>query len=188
MAETCPGCGVAVIPGYMKCPKCQRPLKRRISTVAGGTAVEGSPLPIVPIIAGGVVALGIILFFALRGGDAKPKKPTDATGSDDAVETDDTPSQVATPGPFDQPDRDTNRRPSADPEGAARDLERTLKGQRLWATVEVSGSRVEVRSGSCRDANMIPAVESARTTLRSAGLTQVRCVENSGAVVFEREL
>ena len=188
MSAFCPACGVAVVPGYVRCPKCHRPLpaSKRGATVAGGTSVAGGGgLPILPIIAGGVVVLGLVLFFALRGGDDKPAaaKPTDTT-ADEAPDNPADPSPTPLP-TVDEPQRDPNR---VDPSATARDLERALKNQRLWADVEVVGSSVEVTSGSCRDENMIPMVDAARTALRNAGLTRLRCRENNGAVVFEREL
>lgn len=193
MSATCPGCGVAVVPGYVRCPKCQRPLpgNRRVQTVAGGTAVAGGGgrLPLLPIAGGAVVVLGIILYFVLGKSDAaKPEAPA---GDDAMTEqpTEDTELAPA-PGPARPPpppelDRDPNH---IDPNAVARDLERALGNRRMWSSVEVYGNEVEVRSSSCRDANMIPIVDAAGAALRNAGLTRVRCLENSGAVVFERSL
>jgi len=161
--------------------------KRRVQTVAGGTAVSNSGrLPILPIAGGAVVVLGIILYFVLGKSDAAKPGTEPGTGSADETTEPDTQSVNPVPLPTEPDrDRDTNR---IDPNATARDLERALKSQRLWSSVEVIGSDVEVRSSSCRDANMIPIVDAARTALRSAGLTRVRCLENSGAVVFERGL
>lgn len=68
------------------------------------------------------------------------------------------------------------------------ELEGTLRRQRLWGRVEITGRRVDVRSGSCADPAMRPAIEGRRPLLRGAGLTKLRCLEQSGAVVFERDL
>ena len=189
MSATCPACGVAVVPGYVRCPKCQRPLpgNRRVQTVAGGTAVEGRDrLPILPIAGGAVVVLGIILYFVLGKSDAA-KRPEAAPATETTEEvSDETPATTNTPVPLPRDnDRDNNR---IDPTAVAHDVERALKNQRLWSTVEVVGRDVEVTSGSCRDPNMIPTLDAAAGALRSAGLTRVRCLENSGAVVFERGL
>ncbi|MBA3821524.1 MAG: hypothetical protein H0X17_21755, partial [Deltaproteobacteria bacterium] len=75
-----------------------------------------------------------------------------------------------------------------DPTAAARDLERALRRQRLWASVEVIGTRVDVRSSACSDAGMAPMIDAARGALKTAGLTRLRCFEQSGALVFERDL
>jgi hypothetical protein len=75
-----------------------------------------------------------------------------------------------------------------DPRTAAADLERSLGRQRLWSSVQVIGGRVEVRSGSCADPAIGPVIDGAQPTLRSAGLTRLRCLAQSGAVVFERDL
>lgn len=192
MSATCPVCGVAVVPGYVRCPKCQAPLPGRrgqTAVAAGGTAVEGGGrLPVLPIAGGVVVVLGSILYFVLGKSDAKPAPVAEpVAGSAGAVE-EQPPDPVDPPAPlpvFPDEERDPNR---IDPSATARDLERALKNQRLWSTVEVVGKDVFVTSGSCRDANMIPMVDAASAALRNAGLTRVRCMENSGAVVFERGL
>jgi hypothetical protein len=68
------------------------------------------------------------------------------------------------------------------------DLEDTLRRQRLWGRVVITGARVDVRSGSCADPAMRPLIDGKRSLLTGAGLTKLRCVEQSGAVVFERDL
>lgn len=189
MSATCPACGVAVVPGYVRCPKCQRPLPggRRVQTVAGGTAVEGRDrLPLLPIAGGAIVLLGIILYFVLGKSDAAKPVETDPATAGSAEEAPDETPAANTPLPVPRDDdRDNNR---VDPTAVAHDVERALKNQRLWSTVEVVGSDVEVTSGSCRDPNMVPMLDAASVALRNAGLTRVRCMENSGAVVFERRL
>jgi hypothetical protein len=83
----------------------------------------------------------------------------------------------------------TTPQPAAsDPTAAVRELDRALKKERLWGTVEVVGSRVDVRSGACSDAAMLPVLEAAIPALREGGVATVRCLEQAGAVVFEREL
>jgi hypothetical protein len=155
-----------------------------VSTVAGGTAVSGGRLPVLPIIGGAVLAIGLILYFVIgKSSDAKPKPA--GVGSGSVEETDDDTTQEPAPQPEVDRDRETNR---VDPNAVAHDLERALKNQRLWSTVEVGGNTVDVNTGSCRDANMIPMIDAARTALHNAGLTRLRCRENSGAVVFERDL
>jgi hypothetical protein len=68
------------------------------------------------------------------------------------------------------------------------DLEDTLRRQRLWGRVVITGPRVDVRSGSCADPAMRSMIEGKKPLLRGAGLTRLRCLEQSGAVVFERAL
>jgi len=186
MSAVCPKCGVAVVPGYVKCPKCQAALpKLRAATVAaGGTSSSGggglSPTTI--LIAVAVLGAGIAVF-ALRGGSDKAA-PVEA------------PSTVATPEAPDRPVAEPDETPAPtapppvtnDPTIAVRDLDRALKKERLWGTVEVVGSGVDVRSAGCRDATMMPVVDAAIPALREAGVTKVRCLEQAGAVVFEREL
>ncbi|HEX7836590.1 MAG TPA: hypothetical protein VF469_03955, partial [Kofleriaceae bacterium] len=75
-----------------------------------------------------------------------------------------------------------------DRRAAAAELEDTLHRLRLWGRAEITGDRIDVRSGSCGEPAMRPAIEGARTVLRGAGLTKLRCLEQSGAVVFARDL
>lgn len=192
MSATCPGCGVPVVPGYVRCPKCHRPLatkNTRSAAGAGGTAVEGgSGLPLLPLAGGALVALCIILYFVLGRSEAKPKAaiPEVPVATDEAVvvapeEPQPEPQQPEQPAPRDPVNR-------IDPNAVADDLERALRNQRLWSSVEVADKLLQVTSGSCRDASMQPTVNAAARALRNAGLTRIRCLENSGAVVFERAL
>lgn len=171
----------------MRCPKCRAPLpSRRPQTVAGGTAVEGGGrVPLLPIAGGAIIVLAVILYVVLGKSDAAKSSAPDPATVTSTEPTAEAP-QSMNPGPLPVlPERDNNR---IDPSAVGRDLERALKNQRLWSSVEVADGDVDIRSGSCRDENMIPIVDAARTALRNAGLTRVRCMENSGAVVFERGL
>jgi len=93
------------------------------------------------------------------------------------------PAPAAPPRP---PDIPAATAPS--PSSVAADLERALGRERLWSSVQPSGDRVEIRSGSCADPAIGPVIDAARTALRGAGLTRLRCLAQSGAVVFERDL
>jgi cytoskeletal protein RodZ len=145
-----------------------------------------------PILGGGGVVLGIILYFVLGKSDAaKPKAPDPQTpvaeeqpASDDS---EDSPPVTPPPTQAVQPvQQDTQNR--VDPNAVAADLERALKNHRLWSNVDVVGKDVQLTTGSCRDASLLPTINAAAQALRNAGLTRVRCLENSGAVVFERAL
>jgi hypothetical protein len=180
----CPSCGVAVLPGYARCPRCRKPLPRPAANVEGGTALDqprGIPLP--AVIAAGVVGLGIILWLGLRGGDTKPA-PVAAPVAPSHVVAPPPPQPTLTPTVDVAPSK-----PSA-PTGdeIAAELERTLKRQRLWSTVSVTGSRVEIRGGSCSDSAIEAPIAGSVAAFKAAGLTTLRCVEQSGAVVFTREL
>lgn len=187
--RTCPACGVAVVPGYVRCPKCQAPLPaeaRRAGVVTpGGTAVVARGFPLVPVLVGGGVALAVILVFALRDGDdAAPPAPAPAAPAP-------TPAAPAAPAPGPAAVDPGGARPrgnQVDPYAVGRDLERALDRQRLWSTVETGGDVIDVRSGACRDPDLAPIVDAAAAALRNAGLTRLRCLEQSGAVVFERDL
>jgi hypothetical protein len=58
----------------------------------------------------------------------------------------------------------------------------------LWSTVTVVGERVDVRSGSCGEPQMKSALDTSASAFKAAGLTKLRCIEQSGTVVFTREL
>ena len=189
MAAVCPACGVAVVPGYVKCPKCPKelPFRARTSTAGlGGTSVQ-QPAAKFPL---GIVAIAIALvaidvYFTIR--DDRPARAETAPPAPPAPPVAGT---VVTPS---RPPPDVTLPPVAPPTGpnaelVATKLERELKHQRLWSTVQIIGGHVDVRSGSCGDAAMRPAIDGAAADFKAAGLTRVRCLEQSGRLVFERAL
>jgi len=181
----CPACGVAVVPGYVRCPKCHRPLPRfgrATASPVGGTAIKpkgGSPVLAIAIAV--VVGGAFIAFFALRGGTSGHAAPI--------APTTDTPAP--TPPPATQVAPVSSLPPVAstpNPGAIAAQLDRTLQRMRLFSTVAVTGARVELQSASCRDPQLVKQVDAVLPSFKAAGLTRVRCVEQSGAVVFDREL
>jgi len=189
--DVCPKCGVAVVPGYIRCPKCHASLPHRPTPQGihvGGTSIEGRGFRLGPLlIVAGVLGLAIVLYFALRsrGGEtAKDSVPATAPAAPSTVAELPT-GEVTAAAPASAG--------SAQPAGARADdigaqLERTLKHMHLWATVEVGSRTVDVRSSSCSDPAMKPMLDSAGPRFRAAGLTRLRCLEQSGAVVFTRDL
>ena len=200
MTGSCPSCGVAVIPGYVKCPRCHAVLPsvaslRRSGLEPGGTSVPERAFPIAPI-AVGAIGIALVLFFVL-GGDRRKAPPAGgvsgvsapgvAAAAGEAVAPTGpaiaAPAPQLPPRPLEIPDA---TRPT--PGTAAAELERALGRQRLWSSVQPSGERLDVRSGSCADPAIGPVIDAAQTALRGAGLTRLRCLAQSGAVVFERDL
>jgi hypothetical protein len=186
----CPACGVAVVPGYVRCPKCHRPLPRfarnTASPVGGttlGTAKRGSPIVAIAIAV--IVGGGFIAFFALRG-----SKTSHAAAAPAPEETSPVPAVVPS-GPSQAPVTTTPppvATSTPNPGSIASQLQRTLQRMELWSTVSITGARVELQSGSCRDPQLEKQLAVVAASFRSAGLTHVRCLEQSGAVVFDREL
>jgi len=190
----CPSCGVPVVSGYVRCPKCHAALPygsgriKRTTVEPGGTAVDtGGGFPWAAVIVAVVVAAGIALFFGFRGGSTKKQEPTTTPAEPVAGTaapapppvTGPTPAAVVTPA---QP------APAPSPRVLGAELDRQLKRQRLWSTVSVTGNTVDVRSSSCGDPQMKPALDAGTSGFRAAGLTRLRCMEQSGRVVFERDL
>ncbi len=138
------------------------------------------------MIGAGIVIVGVVIYFVTRGGGGdKPKtvQPLVPTTEQPVAQQ---PTNTAVPFADDQPRVQQPTRP--DPAAAAAGLERDLKRQRLWSTVTVTGNRVEVRSGSCEDPAMAPLLDAAVTDLKAAGIARMRCVEQGGRVVSDREL
>ncbi|MEO8705289.1 MAG: hypothetical protein ABI867_34925 [Kofleriaceae bacterium] len=194
MSAVCPGCGVAVVPGYVKCPKCHSALplvaarRARPTGDPGGTAMKEAGFPIAAILVPVAVVLAFVVIFGLRGG-----------GDDDPTEVPEVdqiqPNQVAAPHPVAQPQPQPQTREAVTPLAqpppgatAVADLERALRKQRLWTTIEVNDGRIDVRTSSCSDAALAPILDAAVASLREAGLTRLRCLAQSGSVVFERGL
>ncbi|MBL0212428.1 MAG: hypothetical protein IPQ07_00835 [Myxococcales bacterium] len=188
-AAVCPKCGVAVVPGYVKCPKCHTvlPVARAAKVAAGGTAMGGQGTPVAAFVVGGAVALGIVLFFALRKSSSEAAAPPDGG---DGVEQSDPAGSAATDPTATPDDPATTPGSPAGPGSveAITALDRSLKKERLWGKVEVVGTRVEIRTTYCADPAMTTVLDAAGAALKEAGLTRLRCMEQSGAVVFERDL
>jgi hypothetical protein len=179
----CPSCGVAVVPGYVRCPKCHKALPRRGPAIEGGTAVQptASRGPLFAIIGAVVIGVAILVFVASRKSDKPAPQSTPVAA----------PQPAATP--TEQPPAAEQPEAPAQPTGpsaadVAAELERGLKKQRLWSTVTIVGDHVDVRSGSCSDPAMAPMLDGVAPSFKAAGLTKLRCLEQSGRVVTDREL
>ena len=192
----CPACGVAVVPGYVKCPKCHRPLPRfarnSISPVGGTVVVEKTKSwPIIAIVIGVVVVvfIGWQVKAAFDDYRSKARHLRDAGVAIEEPTNTPAPNSINDSLAAGQPTPPPpNVDPKVRPEDVAQTLERSLKKQRLWSTVTVTGDHVDVRSASCADGGMKPAIESVIPSFHAAGLTKLRCVEQSGGVVFARDL
>jgi len=187
---TCPACGVTVLPGYARCPKCKAPLpygsgSRGTMSAAGGTALEDKKLPVMPLVLVGAALVAGVAYFALRK-SSDPKQPATeaATSVASAVVA---PIGSAAPPPPTTPEL-TSIQATPSPGNAAARLEASLKKVRLWSTVEAVGARIDVRSGACDDPQMATAVDGASQALHDAGVTSLRCLEKTGKVVFTRAL
>jgi hypothetical protein len=192
MSAVCPTCGVSVVPGYVRCPRCHAGLPsraRRTTGDPGGTAVVKRGFPLVPVLIALGVAAVVILAFGLRSA-SKPTvaAPVALPGPVDAIAAPVPPRVTRTPRAAAVAEPATPASSEPDRRAAATALEGVLRRQRLWGRAEILGDRIDVRSGSCGDAAMRPAIDATLAVLRGAGLTRLRCVEQSGAVVFERDL
>lgn len=189
---TCPACGVAVTPGYVRCPKCRKPLPRRAAgkVAQGGTAVVESRSPwkaigiaLIALLVIGGIWQGRKAFEDYRsatrhardaGGDAQVAQVTEQAAPA---------SQIVMPAPS------PNTVPTGpNPNVVAAELHHTLERAHLWSTVEIVGDHVDVRSSSCGDPAIRPVLDGAASSFKAAGLTRLRCLEQSGTVVFQRDL
>jgi hypothetical protein len=194
----CPACGVAVVPGYVRCPKCHRPLPRfarnSISPVGGTVVTEKTrSWPIIAIVIGVVV----VVFIGWRVKAAFDDYRSKVHHVRDAGVITEEPTNTPAPSTINDslaagqptnPPPPTNVAPKVRPENVAQTLEHNLKTLRLWSTVTVTGDHVDVRSASCADGGMKSAIETVVASFHAAGLTKLRCVEQSGGVVFARDL
>jgi hypothetical protein len=160
---------------------------KRTTADPGGTAVVQRGFPISALVVAVGVAAAIILVFGARRG-ARSAAPEPA-----ALPTPVEVTGVVAPrpaAPLLVPAVETVRADAAerDRRAAAGELEAALRRQRLWGLPEIVGPRIDVRSGSCADPAMPAAIDGERAVLHGAGLTKLRCLAQSGAVVFERDL
>jgi hypothetical protein len=202
--QACPACGVAVVPGYVRCPKCHASLpfgtgrSKRTTADPGGTSVEATRpagLPVLPIVAALAIGGAIALVLALHGRrSAASAAVTPGVSIAPAADTTAAPIPVATPPPAPisviAPSPPTSPTTPTTPNvnALADTLDQTLKHQRLWSTVSVRGPVLEIRSALCSDPGVAAAVSDVRAGLRAGGLARWRCIEESGQLVFEREL
>jgi hypothetical protein len=185
-----------VVPGYVKCPKCHAALPRvtfKPKAGAGGTALErsgGVPWP--ALVVALVAATGLVVWLAVRHGNSAKASTGSAQVAPDEVAgpTQPVAAPVAAPTP---PPLDTPAPTPATPQGprpdeVARQLKASLDRQRLWSTVSIVGDAIEVRSSACADPAIGPVFDTIVRAARAAGLTQLRCVSQSGGVVSQRAL
>ena len=167
---------------------------KRTSIQPGGTSVPSRDrFPLAPVIGGVVVALVIALFFGLRSGHASQEVPV-AAPTDDTVEDDSRPTQQvpgAIPPPQPAPIATRQQTPAPQgptPQAALAELDKQLHAQRMFAGLSVDGTTAVVRSASCGDNDLGNVLSGSSASLAASGLTKLRCVEQSGRVVFERDL
>jgi hypothetical protein len=194
--DVCPSCGVPVTPGYVRCPKCRKPLPRHVARPSagglGGTAVETKrfPLGIVLLVAG--IGLWLFVSYVVLPAFKDYMRPVnharDAAEQAVAPQPGTTAPQPVAPTPEPQAGPAPQAAAGPSPQVLASALDRSLKRAHLWSTVEVVGDHVDVRSSSCSDAAMRPALDVAAPQFKAAGLTRLRCLEQSGTVVFQRDL
>jgi hypothetical protein len=157
---------------------------RRVAADPGGTTLERKGFPIAAVIAALGVAAAIIVVFGLGRGS----QPTEAAPPPVPPPIAATPDAPRAPQPAAAPATIAPEAAGQDLAAATAELEDTLRRQRLWGRVVITGQRIDVRSGSCADPAMRPLIDGKQPLLHGAGLTKLRCLEQSGAVVFERDL
>ncbi len=200
-SQPCPSCGISVMTGYVKCPKCHAPMpggpasarQRRASMQAGGTTSQrievlgdGGGGPLLWIIGALVLAGGLAIWATQCRGGTQPTQPS-ANVADEAalrepavpVQGEQVPPILPTTG---------GSTGGGDPSFAADTLEGELAGERLFATVQVQGDVLDVRSAFCGEARLGDIIGRHASELRAAGVTRVRCSETYGTQVFERGL
>ncbi|HVV84990.1 MAG TPA: hypothetical protein VHE35_18125 [Kofleriaceae bacterium] len=189
---SCPSCGIAVTPGYTRCPKCHRPLpsSTRFSRLGdsaggGGTTSEPAEEPVTRwpwYLAGAVVLAGAVAVIILGAGHRKvaPPLPDDPVSPEQAT-------QPPAAGSDEEPTTPPPPRPP-DPAPIADRLQRLLGNARLFATVEAQDDTVEIRSNFCADPGMPGVIAQVAPDLRESGIVDVTCRALSGVEAWTRPL
>ena len=187
MSEVCPKCGVAVVPGYVKCPKCHAALPRRrprITVDPGGTALAAKQFPTGAVIgAACVVGVAVVGLLVWHGHGGPAAVAIDA-GAQAAAPAAGDPGTDTSSGLVPAPPRAPGPMPA---DAVASQLEHRLQHLHLWATVELGSTVVDVRSDSCSDPQILPVIAPALPKFKAAGLTRLRCIEESGTIDFTRD-
>ena len=136
------------------------------------------------LLAGGVVAIGLVTWLIVRGGDegaAKPAPTVEEAGTDEAT---------AGGGEATAPTTTTAPAPETGPSrgDAIARFSRALNAERLFAAIGQDGDTVAIQSSMCEDAGFAAILSSSAADLRAAGFRSVRCKAPHGALVFERGL
>lgn len=199
----CPSCGVAVTPGYVKCPRCHAALPKVPRTVRhtggmvpGGTAVGGtgdddaSGPPWLLLLGGGTLVVALVAWLVMR--DTTPAAPAPvvlpATSSPSAApppageQRGDAPgvataAEVASAGPS------VEQRQAA----ALGALDVRLRRDRLWAKLEQpSAGTLRIVSALCEEPELSAAVAEQAGALVEAGVGTVECRARHGGLVWTK--
>jgi hypothetical protein len=160
----------------------------REQLLAGGTAVPQPESGGLPWLLAGVCAAAAItaaVWYVSRGGahaaapGPVPVVPAGGVaGAVAAARTADVEPPVA-------PTVDPRPHQRAEAIGA---LDHALASDKLWAQLTEVGDAIVIRSGFCADPGVAKRVDAAHDQLAALGFHAVRCLEKSGAPVWNRDL
>jgi len=200
-SSACGRCGVAVSPGYPRCPKCGSVLPGapspawRAPNASGGTSAAGRRSLPGPLL-WGAAAVGALALVAIavsvRGGDDR----TAAASASDA-----SPSEANEPvvgAAFDEAGEafaldESDEVVDADEatEAALESLLAALREERLWSLADLEPDDrtvIRLESAHCDDPLLGQLVGRMSRSLRTVGLRSVHCYARHGGLVFERPL
>lgn len=193
----CPACGVAVAPGYPKCPKCHArlphvpsPLHRVGSVTPGGTSAAGGGASAgLWAVAGAIVCIAVaVVFIVMRGGGAGEVAADAGAGAEQETAAEqDTVAEQQTGFAAESFDDQGDGIDTA----VLEQLNSKLAELRLWSSVEPDAADqtvVRIVSSHCEDAGLRSAVLGLSAELKDAGFVGVQCVTQHGALSFQREL
>ncbi|MBP6629011.1 MAG: DUF2561 family protein [Kofleriaceae bacterium] len=189
--DLCPRCGVAVTPGYVKCPKCHARLPSRLvaPSAAGGTVAPSAQDARSAWLFGGI-GVGVVIIvgaIALASGGGRKARPDPVPNTSPDLATPTGAGSTPGSGPI-GPGSGVATSAGGDREGAAARLQRALQRANLWSTVSVRADQLRIESALCADPGVAAAVAAAAAELKAAGVTAAVCVESHGQIVFERGL
>ena len=187
---SCPSCGIAVTPGYQRCPRCHHelPTSVRFSRIADGggatstAALDESQRRWPWYLAGLVILAGAVAVVVIGSSGGRHPAPL----PDDPVVEDQPDEPQAGSADDDQVQAPPPSRPDPGPIGDR--LARNLARVRLYATVEVIADTVEIWSSFCADPGIPGLVAEVAPDLRDAGVITVRCRALHGAEQWSRPL
>jgi hypothetical protein len=209
LGTACPACGVAVAPGYPRCPKCHAVMPsaavNRNPRGTNATIRVRSTRPAADKtlwLGGAAIALVVVGFIVIAYRDKAGGTELSEAVADDGTEADEDDSLAEDLDASDEGDGDGDgdgEREGDDPDRAhdqavdrlLESLADELGAARLWSSVSYESDQadvVRVESAFCSDDELYRIVDGNARALRDHGFVRLQCISRHGVLTVDRVL